>query len=136
MSAEEKPREELFHLVRSLKERLRVDVELGRPLSYLTRERAVAAADMGESSAPTAREFSVTGKSGLDVVRELLGDCRRCPLHRTRHSLVFGEGNPEADLVFVGEAPGADEDAQGRPFVGRAGQLLTKIIGAMGLKRE
>ena len=75
-------------------------------------------------------------KSGLEAVRELLGDCRRCPLHRTRHSLVFGEGNPEATLVFVGEAPGADEDAQGRPFVGRAGQLLTKIIEAMGLKRE
>lgn len=136
MSAEGEPREELLRLVRSLKERLRIDGELGRPLSYLTRERAVAAADMGESSAPTAREFSVAEKSGLDAVRELLGDCRRCPLHRTRHSLVFGEGNPEADLVFVGEAPGADEDAQGRPFVGRAGQLLTKIIGAMGLKRE
>ena len=136
MSAEGEPREELFHLVRSLKERLRIDGELGRPLSYLTRERAVASADTGESSAPTVLESSVAEKSGLDAVRELLGDCRRCPLHRTRHNLVFGEGNPEADLVFVGEAPGADEDAQGRPFVGRAGQLLTKIIDAMGLKRE
>ena len=136
MSAEGEPREELFRLVRSLKERLRVDGELGRPLSYLTREKAVAAADTGERSAPAVLESSVAKKSGLDAVRELLGDCRRCPLHRTRHSLVFGEGNPEADLVFVGEAPGADEDAQGRPFVGRAGQLLTKIIGAMGLKRE
>ena len=136
MSAEEEPREELFRLVRSLKERLRVDGELGRPLSYLTREKAVAAADTGERSAPAVPESSIAKQSGLDAVRELLGDCRRCPLHRTRHSLVFGEGNPEADLVFVGEAPGADEDAQGRPFVGRAGQLLTKIIGAMGLKRE
>ena len=136
MSAEVEPREELFHLVRSLKERLRIDGELGRPLSYLTRERAVASAAMGESSAPAVLESSVAEKSGLDAVRELLGDCRRCPLHRTRHNLVFGEGNPKADLVFVGEAPGADEDAQGRPFVGPAGQLLTKIIGAMGLKRE
>ena len=136
MSAEGEPREELLCLVRSLKERLRIDGELGRPLSYLTRERAVAAAEWGASSAPAAREFSVVKMSGLDAVRKLLGDCRRCPLHRTRHTLVFGEGNPEADLVFVGEAPGADEDAQGRPFVGRAGQLLTKIIGAMGMKRD
>ncbi len=136
MNAEREPREELLCLVRSLRERLRVDGELGRPLSYLIREESVAAEDAGESSGPTTLESSVAGKFGLGAVRELLGDCRRCPLHRTRHSLVFGEGNPEADLVFVGEAPGADEDAQGRPFVGRAGQLLTKIIGAMGLKRE
>lgn len=136
MSAEGEPREELFRLVRSLKERLLVDGELGRPLSYLTREKAVAATDTGDRSAPAVLESSIAKKSGLDAVRELLGDCRLCPLHRTRHSLVFGEGNPEAELVFVGEAPGADEDEQGRPFVGRAGQLLTKIIGAMGLKRE
>ena len=136
MGAEREPREEFLRLVRSLKERMRVDGELGRPLSYLTRERPVAAADAGENPASAAPESSGAGKSGLGAVRELLGDCRRCPLHRTRHSLVFGEGNPEADLVFVGEAPGADEDAQGRPFVGRAGQLLTKIIGAMGMQRE
>ncbi|MDP1992258.1 MAG: uracil-DNA glycosylase [Syntrophales bacterium] len=136
MSAEREPRDELFRLVRSLKERLLVDGELGRPLSYLTREKAFAAADTGERSAPAVLESSGAEKSGLDAVRELLGDCRRCPLHRTRHTLVFGEGNPGAELVFVGEAPGADEDEQGRPFVGRAGQLLTKIIGAMGLKRE
>lgn len=63
-------------------------------------------------------------------------DCKQCPLHKTRKNFVFGEGNPGAELVFVGEAPGYDEDQQGRPFVGRAGQLLTKIIEAMGLKRE
>ncbi len=136
MSAEEEPREELFRLVRSLKERLRVDGELGRPLSYLTREKVVPVTDTGERSAPAVPESSIAKQSGLVAVRELLGDCRRCALHRTRHSLVFGEGNPGAELVFVGEAPGADEDEQGRPFVGRAGQLLTKIIGAMGLKRE
>ncbi len=135
MNAEGEPREELFRLVRSLRERLRVDGELGRPLSYLTMERT-AAADREERQAPAALKSSVAEKAGLDAVRELLGDCRRCPLHRTRHTLVFGEGNPVADLVFVGEAPGADEDEQGRPFVGLAGQLLTKIIGAMGLKRE
>jgi uracil-DNA glycosylase family 4 len=72
----------------------------------------------------------------LEDVRAELGDCQRCPLGRTRKNLVFGEGNPHAPLVFVGEAPGADEDSQGRPFVGRAGQLLTKIIEAMGMKRS
>jgi uracil-DNA glycosylase len=136
MNAEEEPREELFRLVRSLRERLRLDGELGRPLSYLIREKAVTAEDPGGRSVSELRQSPIVKTSGLDAVREMLGDCRRCPLHRTRHSLVFGEGNPKADLVFVGEAPGADEDAQGRPFVGRAGQLLTKIIIAMGFKRE
>ena len=72
----------------------------------------------------------------LSEVREELGDCTRCKLHRHRTQIVFGVGNANARLVFVGEAPGADEDAQGEPFVGRAGQLLTKIIQAMGMQRE
>ncbi len=72
----------------------------------------------------------------LNDVRTDLGDCRRCDLHRGRKNIVFGEGNPNAELVFVGEAPGADEDNQGRPFVGRAGQLLTKIIEAMKMQRQ
>src|SRR6266581_2115908 len=61
--------------------------------------------------------------SSLSVVREELGECTRCKLHKTRKNIVFGVGNPEADLVFVGEAPGANEDIQGEPFVGDAGQL-------------
>ncbi|HET9713139.1 MAG TPA: uracil-DNA glycosylase [Pyrinomonadaceae bacterium] len=65
-----------------------------------------------------------------------MGDCTRCPLHLERTHVVHTEGNRKARLMFVGEAPGADEDAQARPFVGRAGQLLTKIIEAIGLKRE
>src|SRR5215831_6372561 len=69
-------------------------------------------------------------------IREDLGDCKRCRLHKTRHSIVFGDGNPKAQLVFVGEGPGADEDAQGLPFVGRAGKLLTQMIEAMGLQRR
>ena len=69
-------------------------------------------------------------------VREDLGECTRCKLHRTRHTIVFGDGNPKAELVFVGEGPGADEDAQGLPFVGRAGKLLTQMIEAMGLQRK
>jgi DNA polymerase len=64
----------------------------------------------------------------LNEVRQEMGDCQRCPLGKTRKNLVFGQGNPEARIVFVGEAPGADEDEQGFPFVGRAGQLLTDII--------
>jgi DNA polymerase len=74
----------------------------------------------------------------LDIIRVDIGpDCSRCKLHTLgRRQVVFGVGNPNADLMFVGEAPGADEDIQGEPFVGRAGQLLTKIIEAIDLKRE
>jgi uracil-DNA glycosylase family 4 len=72
----------------------------------------------------------------LDDIRADLGECKRCKLWTTRTKLVFGEGSPNAELMFVGEAPGADEDASGRPFVGRAGQLLTKMIEAIGHKRE
>jgi DNA polymerase len=72
----------------------------------------------------------------LEELRAEIGDCTRCSLHESRSNIVFGVGNPNADLVFVGEAPGRDEDAQGEPFVGKAGQLLTKIIGAMGLDRD
>jgi len=72
----------------------------------------------------------------LAEVRAELGDCRRCGLCEGRKSIVFGTGNPRAELVFVGEAPGADEDAQGTPFVGEAGKLLTKMIEAMGYRRD
>jgi DNA polymerase len=72
----------------------------------------------------------------LKAIREDIGDCTRCKLSTLgRRQVVFGVGNPDADLLFVGEAPGADEDVQGEPFVGRAGQLLTKMIEAMGFAR-
>ena len=74
--------------------------------------------------------------SALRLIREDIGDCTRCRLHKGRTNLVFGVGNVNADLMFIGEGPGADEDAQGEPFVGRAGQLLNNMISAMGLKRE
>ncbi len=77
-----------------------------------------------------------SAKESLDEIRNDLGDCVRCKLAPTRKNIVFGSGNPHAELMFVGEAPGADEDEQGLPFVGRAGQLLTKIIEAMGMERE
>jgi uracil-DNA glycosylase family 4 len=73
----------------------------------------------------------------LKLIREDIGDCTRCRLHKQgRKQIVFGVGNPTADLMFIGEAPGADEDLQGEPFVGRAGQLLNNMIKAMGLERE
>src|SRR5215207_5351543 len=72
----------------------------------------------------------------FEQIHAEIGDCTRCPLHQERTHVVHTEGNRKARLMFVGEAPGADEDAQARPFVGRAGQLLTKIIEAIGLKRE
>jgi DNA polymerase len=72
----------------------------------------------------------------LEEIREEIGDCRRCKLCEARTHIVFGVGDPSADLMFVGEAPGADEDVQGIPFVGRAGQLLTRIIQAIDLQRD
>ncbi|MGA9933235.1 MAG: uracil-DNA glycosylase [Terriglobales bacterium] len=73
----------------------------------------------------------------LKIIREELGDCTRCVLHKQgRKQIVFGVGNPKAELMFVGEGPGADEDAQGEPFVGRAGQLLNNMIKAMGIERK
>jgi DNA polymerase len=81
--------------------------------------------------------FSRNASEALVAIREDIGDCTRCKLHTLgRTQVVFGVGNPEADLMFVGEAPGADEDEQGIPFIGRAGQLLTKIIEAIDLKRD
>jgi len=83
-------------------------------------------------AAPCAVEIRET----LEDIRADLGDCRRCPLWEKRQKIVFGQGNPHARLVFVGEAPGREEDIQGFPFVGEAGQLLDRILFAMGLTRE
>jgi uracil-DNA glycosylase len=88
----------------------------------------------GEVSAPSL-ELKQIDETLEDIQRDL-GDCRRCKLWSTRTKVVFGEGKAKAELMFVGEGPGADEDASGRPFVGRAGQLLTKMIEAIGMKRE
>jgi DNA polymerase len=88
-----------------------------------------------QSEAPLT--FSRNATEALAAIRTDIGDCTRCKLHTLgRKQIVFGVGNPQADLMFVGEAPGADEDEQGIPFVGRAGQLLTKIIEAIDLRRD
>ena len=86
--------------------------------------------------ADQAENFDPGEKLTIEEIREDLGECTRCKLHETRNKIVFGDGNPNARLVFVGEGPGRDEDEQGLPFVGRAGKLLTKIIEAMGLTRQ
>ena len=117
----------------------------GRRLDPAWRQRGVTA-PAAVTSPPAARarpdssELRVFSSSAdaLAAVRTDVGeDCTRCKLHTLgRSTIVFGVGNPEADLMFVGEAPGADEDLQGEPFVGRAGQLLTKIIEAIGMTRD
>lgn len=102
--------------------------------SRATRRRRVGSTVAG--SEPATEQQMPVGAVGLLAVREELGDCQRCKLSKGRKNLVFGVGNPDAHLVFVGEGPGADEDEQGEPFVGKAGQLLTKMIEAMGYHRE
>jgi uracil-DNA glycosylase len=103
--------------------------------SALDPTRGAANAPEGSTGEPVT--FSANAAAALAAVRADIGDCTRCKLHgQGRRQIVFGVGNPDADLMFVGEAPGADEDIQGIPFVGRAGQLLTKIIEAIDLKRE
>lgn len=75
-------------------------------------------------------------KDALQALRDEIGDCQRCKLSKGRKNIVFGEGSIDAEIMFIGEGPGEDEDIQGRPFVGKAGQLLTKLIEKMGFKRE
>jgi uracil-DNA glycosylase len=98
--------------------------------------RGEARARQGEALEEGAPGEGLVGAPTLDSIRSELGDCQRCKLAPSRTNIVFGSGNPKAELVFVGEAPGYDEDQQGLPFVGRAGQLLTKIIESINLKRE
>ena len=106
--------EELSNLLQQSQEHIRYFQELG-----------VTAISLEHSQTPTA---AVQAEEGLPQIWAELKDCTRCTLHEGRTHVVNTEGNPRARLMFVGEAPGADEDAQARPFVGRAGQLLTKII--------
>lgn len=118
-----KTREELAGIARDLR-------------SYIEAEKAAGTADIITPARPR-NAASNSKKSGLlDPVKREVFSCRRCPLYKTKKNYVFSDGDPEARLVFVGEAPGGDEDIQGVPFVGRAGQLLTKMIEAMGLRRQ
>jgi DNA polymerase len=104
--------------------------QMGRTTKELT-----AKASLAEALFDVGPELPTTGET-IEDIRKDIGDCTRCELYSGRTQIVHSTGNLQADLMFVGEAPGADEDQQGFPFVGRAGQLLTKIIEGIGFKRE
>jgi DNA polymerase len=118
------PVEELRDIVGHLKRLIKEDMEMGLEAPNL--------------STSTLRYLNggVSGFASLEDLRQFIGDCRRCKLCQGRTKLVFGEGYSKAELVFVGEGPGRDEDLAGLPFVGEAGRLLTRIVAAMGLTRE
>ena len=121
----ENPRQELQELMIGLETWLRFQRRLG----WVGVPRAE------EPPAPPIKAPR-TDRPTLAEIREEMGDCQRCKLGRTRTNLVFGEGSPQARLMFVGEGPGAEEDLQGRPFVGQAGQLLNNLLNKLGLRRE
>jgi uracil-DNA glycosylase family 4 len=139
-------------LQQKIEERLRYYEDLGIRLFYRDRIAATGTPEtpriaepatpvrIAPIPAPTGpslfEEANKITNDTLPKILEDLGDCTRCKLHKGRHKLVFGDGSASAKLVFVGEGPGADEDMQGLPFVGRAGKLLTQMIEAMGLQRK
>jgi len=111
-----------------------VETQHSAPRPYSLEAPASPAVSMSPGA---IEEGEMTPEKALRAIRHDLGDCTRCVLHKQgRKQIVFGVGNPRADLMFIGEAPGADEDQQGEPFVGRAGQLLNNMISAMGIRRE
>lgn len=118
---------ELFKIVETLKLNINLLKESG--LTYIPRYDTEKVQMNNKNELPTSAQL-------LDELRNEIGDCKRCKLCQGRTNIVFGVGSAQAQLVFVGEGPGAEEDKQGEPFVGRAGQLLTKMIIAMGLSRE
>jgi uracil-DNA glycosylase family 4 len=131
---------------RAIADRIRYYNELGiydfyrQPVQAISLEPAIADKSVRATPAPM-NPMKIAASSdpvaALRQVREDIGDCTRCRLHKQgRKQIVFGVGNPRADLMFIGDAPGADEDDKGEPVVGRAGQLLTNMIKAMGLSRE
>jgi uracil-DNA glycosylase family 4 len=125
MSEKSDKRQDIVFIAADLAARIRWEREIGSPGYRRTPPKAEdPSTQVGDN------------KAALETLREEIGDCTRCGLHRGRSHIVFGEGLAYAALVFVGEGPGRDEDLAGRPFVGAAGQLLDRIIEAMGLNRE
>jgi uracil-DNA glycosylase family 4 len=135
---------EFFDIVVQVRAHLEYRRALGLTFVEMSSRAGTPASASGASKLNSVKTVPLSGEkpfasgaAGLAAVREELGDCIRCKLHKGRKNIVFGEGNPDAALVFVGEGPGQEEDLQGRPFVGAAGQLLTDIIvKGMQLKRE
>lgn len=136
---ESTPHEELKKVLGEIEEHLRAQEELFGETVYVERPKKKKKAAAAEP--PSMPGFASPGEpwAGAGSLKQLEGqicDCLKCPLGPTRTKFVFGDGNPQAKIMFIGEGPGADEDAQGIPFVGRAGQLLNKILAAIDLKRE
>jgi DNA polymerase len=129
--ADETPQAELRALLASVRAR----VEYARDGGVTGFPRVTARLTPARSAVPTVNEPPATVAAPLDDLRAEIGDCQRCKLCKGRTHIVFGVGNPAAELMFVGEGPGRDEDLQGEPFVGRAGQLLTEII-TKGMKLQ
>ena len=138
-------REELLAELRALREYVTeleesgvdlIPLDMAEPATEESESARVPVAAEPEPVYATSPESTVPVQEGLNDIRLELGECHRCQLGSGRTNLVFGVGNPKARLVFVGEAPGRDEDLQGEPFVGKAGQLLTKMIEAMGFSRS
>ncbi|HEY6010242.1 MAG TPA: uracil-DNA glycosylase [Nitrospirota bacterium] len=137
-------RQELLEIVHQVNAHLVYQQALGVRVLEVSVARGMDSRNAGRTAAEQVSPAGSTGAvpapssvSSLDEIRREIGDCTRCKLFKGRNTIVFGEGNPSAALVFVGEGPGFDEDQQGRPFVGAAGQLLTDIIvKGMKLKRE
>lgn len=117
--------EELSNVIKKIRLLIETDRNLGVSEYFLVK------GDVIDNNAKSMQKAT-----RLNELRKRVLECKRCPLYKSRTNLVFGEGNPNADLMFIGEAPGQEEDLQGRPFVGRAGVLLSRIIKAMGLRRE
>jgi DNA polymerase len=126
--------DDIFDLARALGAGIEWEAETG--VEGYPRNAGLPATTAPATATPVAPADSSDREAALAALREELGECTRCPLHAGRTKIVFGEGDPAARLVFVGEGPGRDEDLSGRPFVGAAGKLLDRIIAAIGLRRE
>jgi len=126
-------RQDLLGIVRSLKSYLQEDREQNRSGKS---SRFYMKSTSTKTNNNQCQDTTRVSFESLEDIRKDLENCNACPLCEDRKNIVFGEGNPHARLLFIGEGPGEEEDKQGRPFVGRAGQLLDKIIVAMGMKRE
>ena len=120
-------------LRRQVLEHLRFLHEIG--VDALTLPAVAPVGDTGSPASPGPQAGETTA-GGMRDVQVAMGDCSRCRLSESRTQIVFGAGNPQADLMFIGEAPGQEEDRRGEPFVGRAGQLLDKMIAAIGFSRQ